>query len=412
MALIVKKFGGTSVGDVDKIKNVALRIVKTKRQGNDVVVVVSAMGKTTDQLINLAKQINPKPEERELDMLMSTGEQISAALLAMAIHSLGEGAISFNGPQVGILTDNSYTKAKILDIDSSKILNELKKGKVVIITGFQGRDEAGNITTLGRGGSDTSAVAIAAALKADKCEIYTDVDGVYTADPRIVKNARKLDKISFDEMLELASLGAKVMHSRSIEFAKKFGVTIHVRSSFNDSEGTIICEEVNEMEAPVVRGVTSNTNEAKVTIIGVPDKPGVAAEIFKKIAEANINIDMIIQNIGEKDTTDISFTVEKGDLDKLKGIMDDVIKSVSAQKVIYDGNIGKVSIVGVGVKSHSGIAYKMFKVLADNKINIQMISTSEIKISVVVDEDKTNEAVNALHSAFELDKELIYEAEL
>ncbi len=412
MALIVKKFGGTSVGDVDRIKRVAERIVKTKRAGNDVVVVVSAMGKTTDQLIDLAKQINPNPEEREMDMLMSTGEQISAALLTMAIHSLGEGAISFNGPQVGILTDNSYTKAKILDIDCSKIKSELEKGKVVIITGFQGRDEEGNITTLGRGGSDTSAVAIAAALKADKCEIYTDVDGVYTADPRIVKNARKLDRISFDEMLELASLGAKVMHSRSIEFAKKFGVTIHVRSSFNESEGTIIAEEVNEMEAPVVRGVTSNTSEAKVTIIGVPDKPGVAAEIFKKIAEANINIDMIIQNIGEKDKTDISFTVEKGDLNKLKGIMDNVIKDISAEKVIYDEKIGKVSIVGVGMKSHSGIAYKMFKVLADNKINIQMISTSEIKISVVVDEEKTNEAVNALHSAFKLDKELIYEAEL
>ncbi|MBN1521538.1 MAG: aspartate kinase [Candidatus Aureabacteria bacterium] len=412
MALIVKKFGGTSVGDVERIKNVAERIVRTKKDGNDVVVVVSAMGKTTDQLIGLAKQINQRPKEREMDMLMSTGEQISAALLAMAIDSLGVEAISFNGPQVGILTDSSHTKAKILDIEGDRILEQVRKGRVVIVTGFQGRDEKDNITTLGRGGSDTSAVAIAAALKADQCEIYTDVDGVFTADPRVVKGARKLDKISFDEMLELASLGAKVMQSRSIEFAKKFGVTIHVRSSFHDGVGTIIAEEANEMEAPVVRGVTSNIDEAKVTILGVPDRPGIAAEVFKKISEANINIDMIIQNVGEKDTTDISFTVDKSDLDRLKDIMDSVKESVSAKRVTYDNEIGKVSIVGVGMKSHSGIAYKMFRVLADKKINIQMISTSEIKISVVVEENKADEAVNALHTAFELDKDVIYEAKL
>ena len=411
MGVIVQKYGGSSVGDTEKIKNVARRIIRTKEAGHKVVVVVSAMGKTTDGLVKLAKEINPRPEEREMDMLLSTGEQISASLLAMAIHSMGVEAISFNGPQVGILTDSSHTRARIIDIDGERIKRQLEKGNVVIVTGFQGRDEDDNITTLGRGGSDTSAVAIAAALKADECEIYTDVDGVYTADPRVVPNARKIERISFDEMLELASLGAKVMQSRSMEFAKKFGVTIHVRSSFHDETGTIIAEEGEDMEAPVVRGVTSNINEAKVTLMGVPNKPGIAAEVFKTIAEADVNIDMIIQNVGDKGTTDISFTIEKGDLDRMKDIMASVKNGVSAKDVTFDDRIAKISIVGVGMKRHSGIAYKMFQILADEKINIQMISTSEIKISVVVDEDKVKEAVNALHSSFELDKEITYKCE-
>jgi aspartate kinase len=412
MALIVQKYGGTSVGDTDRIKSVAKKIIEAKKAGNQMVVIVSAMGDTTDELIELAEKITDRRNEREMDVRVSTGEQISAALLAIAINSMGHEAVSLNGPQVGIRTDNSYMKARILDIDGSMIKKHLDKGRIVIVTGFQGQDEDLNITTLGRGGSDTSAVAIAAAVKADRCERFTDVDGVFTADPRIVKNARLIPHISFDEMLELASLGAQVMQSRSIEFAKKFGVTIYVRSSFNDSKGTIISEEVNEMEAPLVRGVTADKTEAKVTILGVPDKPGVAAEIFKRIAEININIDMIIQNVSERDTTDISFTVDKTDLLKLKDHMKEIEKSVNAKKVIYDDKIAKVSIVGVGMKSHSGIAYKMFNVLADKKINIMMISTSEIKISVVVSLDKADEAVNALHSAFEMDKEIIYEAKL
>ncbi|MCD6460442.1 aspartate kinase [bacterium] len=404
MALIVQKFGGTSVGDTQKIINAAKRIVAAKRKGSEIVVVVSAMGKTTDQLIHMAKEITKIPSSREMDMLVSTGEQISAALLAMAIHELGEGAISLTGAQVGITTDSIHTKARILDICPTKISEELNLGKIVIVTGFQGVNLKNDITTLGRGGSDTTAVAIAAALKADLCEIYTDVDGVYTADPRIVKNAKKLNEITHEEMLELASLGAKVLHARSVEFANKYDVPLCVRSSFNNSEGTYIVKEANVMEHPVIRGITTDKSEAKITLIKVPDTPGIAAKLFNKLAEYNVNIDMIIQNVSEQGHTDISFTMHRAEMPRLKNILDELLKTVNAKRYSINENIAKLSVVGIGMRSHSGVAAQMFSSLAKANVNISMISTSEIKISCVINGKDSDKATQVLHEEFQLDK--------
>jgi aspartate kinase len=402
MSLIVQKYGGSSVADVSRIKRVARRIVAAKQKGNKVVVVVSALGDTTDELIDLAKKITHEPQERELDMLLATGEQVSVALLAMAIHHEGEKAVSFTGPQVGIITDRFHTKARILSITTDRIQDALRKGNVVIVAGFQGKTEEGEITTLGRGGSDLTAVALAKALGAKRCEIYTDVDGVYTADPRVCPDARKLEVISYDEILELASLGAQVMHSRSIEVGKKFNVPIVVRNSMHNGGGTLITKENKQMEAVVVSGVALQQNEAKMTIFGVPDRPGVAAKIFKKIADANVNVDMIIQNKTETNTTDLSFTVLKADLSRSLRVVREAAQAVGAKHVGTDENIAKVSVVGVGMRSHSGVASKMFGALAKHKINIEMISTSEIKISCVVDGSRGKDAVRAIHREFGL----------
>jgi len=405
MALVVQKYGGTSVGDVDRIKNVASRILKTKKEGHDVVVVVSAMAGETDKLIRLAQQMIPTPDEREMDVLISTGEQVSIALLAIALKSMGVDAKSYLGFQIKIATDNAFGKARITGIDSEKVLSDLKKGRIVVVAGFQGIDESDNITTLGRGGSDTTAVAIAAVLKADFCEIYTDVDGVYTTDPNICEKARKLTKISYDEMLEMASLGAKVLQIRSVEFAKKYDVPIHVRSSFNDNPGTIVCKEDKEMEKVVVSGVTYNKNESKIEIMRVPDTPGVAAKLFKPIADANIVVDMIIQTSStEKGYADVAFTVPKSDFANTLRIVKEFLKEIGGKEVKADENIAKVSIIGVGMRSHSSVAAQMFSALAKERINIHMISTSEIKISCVIDSKYTELAVRALHDAFDLDK--------
>ncbi|MFH1406523.1 MAG: aspartate kinase [Candidatus Omnitrophota bacterium] len=402
--MIVQKYGGSSVADPERIKNVARRVVNYKKKGYDVVVVVSALGDTTDELIQLAHKITRVPDERELDMLISTGEQISVALLAMAIHRLGCDAISFTGAQVGIFTDKFHTKAKIIEINAKRIVEELRKKKVVIVAGFQGITMEQDITTLGRGGSDLTAVALAKTLGARECEIYTDVEGVYTADPRIVPNAKKLLRISYDEMLEMASLGAKVMQARSVEFGKKFDVPIHVRSSFSEKEGTMITKETRAMEDIVVSGVTLQKDEAKITICDVPDKPGIAAQIFKMIADKNINVDMIIQNVSREGYTDISFTVLLDDLSKARRVVKKAAKKVGAEDVVEDKDIAKVSVVGIGTRSHSGIASKMFAALAAKKINIGMISTSEIKISCVVRKRHGEEAMRALHDVFELHK--------
>jgi len=400
--IIVQKYGGSSVENTDRIINVAKRVVSYKDKGYDVVVVVSALGDTTDELLELADKISLTPSERELDMLISTGEQVSVALLAMAVHKFGREAISFTGAQVGIITDSSHTKAKIIDINARRIHEELKKGKIVIVAGFQGMNMAQEITTLGRGGSDLTAVALAKVLKAHVCEIYTDVDGVYTADPRLVKNARKLDKVSYEEMLELASLGAQVLQARSVEVAEKFNIPLHVRSSFSKNKGTFITREVKAMEDVFVRGVTLNKSEAKVTICDVPDKPGIAARIFEDLAKRNINIDMIIQNVSRTGATDVSFTVIATDLNRALKSIKNIIKKIGAKGVTFDKGVAKVSVVGIGMRSHSGVAAKMFKCLAKNKINIEMISTSEIKISCVVRKDKGEKAVKALHKAFRL----------
>jgi len=402
VALIVQKYGGTSVATIDKIRHVAKKVVESKKEGNDLVVVVSAMAGETDRLIDLAHQIVNKPDEREYDVLVSTGEQVSISLLSMAIKDLGVRAVSFLGFQIRIITNNDFTKARILDIDSEKITNELKNGSVVVIAGFQGIDELTNVTTLGRGGSDTTAVAIAATLKADVCEIYTDVEGVYTTDPNICPNARKLKRISYDEMLEMASLGAKVLHTRSVEFAKKNSVPIHVRSTFSQNAGTLVTKEDEIMEKVVVAGITYNKKEAKITIVKVPDEPGIASRIFNPISEANINVDMIIQNISEDGFADVTFTVAESDFKKALGVIEDVVKETGASDVQYDKDIVKVSIVGVGMRSHAGVAAKMFTVLADESINIMMISTSEIKISCVINSKYTELAVRILHDAFEL----------
>lgn len=402
--LIVQKYGGSSVADTDKIEYVAARIARQKKRGYGVVAVVSALGDTTDNLISLAHKITDAPSEREMDMLMSTGEQISIALLAMALHKLGIEAISFTGAQVGIITDASHTKAKILDINTKRIESELKKGRVVIVAGFQGITISADITTLGRGGSNLTAVALAKALKASVCEMCTDVEGVYTADPRIIPNARKLSRISYEEMLELASAGAQVLQPRSIEVAKKFNVPIHIRSSFSDTDGTIVSKEVRAMEDIVVRGIALNRNEAKVTICDVPDKPGIAAKIFKKIANSNINIDMIIQNVSRTGYTDVSFTVLSRDIKKTLKITEKVAKQIGAGDLECNGNIAKLSIVGIGMRSHSGIASRMFGALARSKINIDMISTSEIKISCVINKKSATKAVRAMHREFKLGK--------
>lgn len=404
MGLIVRKYGGSSVSSPQRIKKVAKQIIEAKKKDSQIIVVVSALGDTTDELIDLAHQITLIPDEREMDMLLSTGEQISCALLSIALISLGTPAISLTAQQVEILTDYAHTKAKIRKISTERILKELNKGKVVVIAGFQGVTEEDNITTLGRGGSDTTAVALASVLEADVCEIFTDVDGVYTADPRIVPNARKVEIISYEEMLEMASLGAKVLQSRSVEIAKKFGVKIHVRSSFNDVHGTIVCEEVANMEDVLVSGIASNPDESKITILDVPDKPGMAARIFCALAEKNINVDMIVQSSSPRQTNDISFTVVRSDLSSAIKITEEIGKEVGVGEVASDDDIAKVSIIGVGMKSHSGIAAKMFETLAKHHINIDMISTSEIKISCIIKREQMEEAVRALHEIFELGK--------
>ena len=403
MALIVQKYGGTSVGNPERIKNVAQRVAKYRAQGDQIVVVVSAMSGVTDNLIKLAKEIMPLPSEREMDMLLATGEQTTIALTAMALHALDVKAVSLTGAQAGIVTDGVHTKAKIQNITPKQVHALLDDGNVVIVAGFQGQTVEGQITTLGRGGSDLTAIALAAALKADLCQIYTDVDGVYTADPRLVPKARKLKEISYDEMLELASLGAKVMQSRSVEFAKKFGVVFEVRSSLNDNPGTIVKEETQSMESVVIRGVSLDKNQAKVTLAAVPDKPGVAARIFKAIGEAAINVDMIVQTASHgagTPATDISFTLDKADLLKAQKVLDNIKGDIGYREVIADEKIGKLSIVGVGMRSHSGVAAKMFESLAQANVNIDMISTSEIKISVVIDLAKGEHAIKVVHDAF------------
>ncbi|MBL9166571.1 MAG: aspartate kinase [Verrucomicrobiales bacterium] len=403
MALIVQKYGGTSVGNPERIKNVARRVAEYRRRGDQIVVVVSAMSGVTDGLIKMAKEIMPLPSEREMDMLLATGEQTTIALTAMALHSIHVDAVSLTGAQAGIVTDGVHTKAKIKNISPEKVHSMLDAGNVVIVAGFQGETREGQITTLGRGGSDLTAIALAAALKADLCQIYTDVDGVYTADPRIVPSAHKLSEISYDEMLELASLGAKVMQSRSVEFAKKFGVIFEVRSSLNENPGTIVKEETKNMEDVVIRGVALDKNQAKFTLVAVPDKPGVASHIFKALADATINVDMIVQNISHgtgSPSTDLSFTVEKAELLKTEKVIEQLKKDIGFSQAICTDKIGKLSIVGVGMRSHSGVAAKMFETLAREQINIDMISTSEIKISVVIDLQKGEQAMKAVHEAF------------
>ncbi len=400
VALIVQKFGGTSVGDIERIKNVAKKVKATRDAGHEVVVVVSAMSGNTDYLINLGKQITPNPNKREMDMLVSTGEQISIALLAIALNDIGAKAISFNALQVGIRTTSDYTKAKILDIDTSRIRKALDEGYIVVLAGFQGVDENFNITTLGRGGSDTTAVAVAAALKADRCDIYTDVDGVYSADPRIVPQAKKYDVITFDEMLELASLGAKVLHDRSVMFAMKYNVPLRVLSTFVENEGTLIVKEYKGMENMVVSGIAKKTDEVRISIVGVPDKPGVAAKIFQRLADNKINVNMIVQSVGHDGKSEIAFTILATDLNDAKEVMKEVQKEIGASNVEYDENIGIVSVVGIGMKTTFGVAAAVFEELAKNNINIEMISTSEIKISVVIRKDLVEKAVQVLHARF------------
>ncbi len=404
MALIVQKYGGTSVGNPERIKNVAKRVLETQQAGNQVVVIVSAMSGVTDNLIKLAKEVHPEPNEREMDVLLATGEQTTIALLAMALHSLGAKAASLTGAQAGIVTDGVHTKAKIANITPKRVHELLDTGNIVIIAGFQGETTEGHITTLGRGGSDLSAIAIAAAVKADVCQIYTDVDGVYTADPRIIPDAKKISEISYDEMLEMAALGSKVMQARSVEFAKKFNVVFEVRSSFNNNPGTIVKSETSKMEDVVIRGVAVDKKQAKVTIAGVPDKPGVAAKVFKTIANANINIDVIVQNVSAKGTTDISFTVGDTDAAKAAKVLQPVVKEIGAREVTSTGNIAKLSVVGIGMRSHPGVAAKMFETLASDGINIGMISTSEIKISVIIALKDADKAAGAIHNAFGLAK--------
>jgi aspartate kinase len=402
--LIVQKYGGTSVGNPERIKNVAKRVVRTKEEGHDVVVVVSAMSGETDKLISLASQVSDCPDPRELDMLVSTGERVTIALLAMAIQALGHKAQSFTGRQAGIISDSVHTKARIEKITGERLKHALQDGKIAVVAGFQGINEQSDVTTLGRGGSDLSAVAVAAALKADVCDIYTDVDGVYTTDPNMVPQARKLDKISYDEMLELASLGAKVLQTRSVEFAKKYKVPVRVLSSFNDNPGTLVTREDPDMEKVVVSGVAYDKNQVKVTVVGVPDKPGVAAKIFNEISNNNVIVDMIIQNVGEGGLTDMSFTVPKTDSKKIHDVMKKIVAEVGAKGVAVKEDIAKISIVGVGMRSHSGVAAKMFSAMAKEGINIMMISTSEIKISIVIDAKYTELAVRVLHETFEMEK--------
>ena len=402
--IIVQKFGGSSVANIDRIKAVAERILYTKTKNNNVVVVVSALGDTTDELEDLAFKITPQPPAREMDMLMSTGEQISCALLAMAIKTKGHNAISLTGGQVGITTDKSHTKARIETIDARRIKKALKNDQIVIVAGFQGITNEQEITTLGRGGSDLTAVALAITLKAKVCEIFTDVKGIYTTDPRIVKTARKVKTITFDEMLEMASLGAQVMQARSIEVAKRFNIPIHVRSSFCKEEGTMIVKENKKLEEIAVRGITSNKSDAKITICAVPDKPGVAAIIFNAISKSGANVDIIVQNVSQTRHTDLSFTVPKSELTKAVKAAEKIAKELKAGEVTQDKDIARVSIVGSGMRSHHGIAAKMFQCLADNKINIEMIATSEISISCIINQTAAEKALKALHKAFKLNK--------
>jgi len=405
MSLIVQKFGGTSVADTDCIRNVANRVAKIYDQGHDVIVVLSAMAGVTNRLIDLAKQVTNAPQKREMDVLLSTGEQTTIALLAMTLNSMNYPAASLLGFQADIITDKTFGNARIMEIGAQRIRNMLEQRQIVVVAGFQGRDPEGNITTLGRGGSDTSAVAIAAALKADLCEIYTDVDGIYTADPNICGKATKLDKISYDEMLEMSSLGAKVLQIRSVEFAKKYNVPVHVRSSFSDEKGTMLVKEDADMERLVVSGVTYNKNEARITLKNVPDQPGIAGTIFTPIAQAGINVDMIIQNTQPGGLTDLTFTVPKTELEHALEIEKKVSEQIKAGDVAGDPNIAKVSVIGVGMKNHSGVASKMFNTLAQENINIIMISTSEIRISCLIEEKYAELAVRVLHNAFGLDSD-------
>jgi len=404
MALYVQKYGGTSVGSVERIEAVAEKVKGFRQQGHDVVVVVSAMSGETNRLIALANEIQERPDPREMDTLVSTGEQVTIALLCMALKARGVDARSYTGGQVRILTDQYHTKARIQDIETTRIRADLDQGRVVVVAGFQGVDPEGNITTLGRGGSDTTGVALAAALKADECQIYTDVDGVYTTDPRVVEAARRLEKITFEEMLEMASLGSKVLQIRSVEFAGKYKVPLRVLSSFQDGPGTLITIEDDEtVEKPVISGIAFNRDEAKLTVVGVPDIPGVASRILGPISRANIEVDMIVQNIGADQTTDFTFTVHRNDYAKAQQVLEQIVKELGARECVGDNKIAKVSIVGVGMRSHAGVASKMFDALAAENINIQMISTSEIKVSVVIAEKYLELAVRALHSAFDLD---------
>ncbi|APC17996.1 MULTISPECIES: aspartate kinase [Pseudomonas] len=406
MALIVQKFGGTSVGTVERIEQVADKVKKFREAGDDLVVVLSAMSGETNRLIDLAKQISgdDQPVPRELDVIVSTGEQVTIALLAMALIKRGVPAVSYTGNQVRILTDSAHNKARILQIDDQKIRGDLKAGRVVVVAGFQGVDEHGNITTLGRGGSDTTGVALAAALKADECQIYTDVDGVYTTDPRVVSVAQRLDKITFEEMLEMASLGSKVLQIRAVEFAGKYNVPLRVLHSFKEGPGTLITiDEEESMEQPIISGIAFNRDEAKLTIRGVPDTPGVAFKILGPISAANIEVDMIVQNVAHDNTTDFTFTVHRNDYQAAQTVLENTAREIGAREVVGDTKIAKVSIVGVGMRSHAGVASRMFEALAKETINIQMISTSEIKVSVVIEEKYLELAVRALHTAFELD---------
>lgn len=402
MALIVQKYGGTSVGDPERILNVARRVVATQEAGNRVVCVVSAMSGVTDGLIKLARAVSPSPSEREMDVLLATGEQTTIALTAMAINGMGKKAVSLTGAQAGIITDGVHTKAKIANITPKQIHRWLEQENIVIVAGFQGETSDGRITTLGRGGSDLTAIAIAAAIGADLCQIFTDVDGVYTCDPRVVKNARKIEEISYDEMLELAASGAKVMQSRSVEFAKKFGVVFEVRSSFNTNPGTLVKEETTDMEQVVVRGISIEKNQAKVTVANVPDKPGTAARIFTTLAAAGIIIDIIVQNVSVAGTTDISFTLSNDELGKATAALGPLLPEIGVKELLAQGGIAKLSVVGIGMRSHSGVAARLFEALSNGGINIQMISTSEIKTSVVIEEARIAEAANLAHEAFGL----------
>ncbi|MBI4772562.1 MAG: aspartate kinase [Deltaproteobacteria bacterium] len=405
MALIVRKYGGSSVADLEKIRNIARKLVDLRREGNDLIVVLSAMKGETDRLINLAKEINPRPDPREMDCLVSIGEQTTVSLMAMTLIGMGQDAVSLLGHQARILTDNAFGSARIENVDASRMRDELKKGRIVVVAGFQGIDPDENITTLGRGGSDTTAVALAAAVSADVCEIFTDVTGVFTTDPNVVPKARKLDRISYDEMMEMASLGAKVLEIRSVEYAKNYNVPLHVRSTFSDEQGTMVVKEDKNMEKQVVSGVAYDKNEARLTVTKVPDRPGIAYKILKPISDANIVVDMIIQNTRAEDMTDITFTVPKKDFQTAMHLLQETAKEIGATRVLGDDNISKVSIVGVGMRNHPGVATEMFGVLSQHNINIMMISTSEIKISCVIDEKYTELAVRVLHDAFGLGKD-------
>jgi len=404
LAIVVQKYGGSSVADAEKIKRVAQRIAATKDNGDEVVVVVSAMGDTTEELIQLARQINPRPPERELDLLLSTGEVVSCALMAMALNNLGYKAVSLTGAQAGIETDTSHSKARILRLEPKRVVRELEKGNIVIVAGFQGVTRDMDVTTLGRGGSDTTAVALAAALRAQRCEIYTDVEGIYTADPRVVPEARKLKEIGYEEMLELATLGAKVMHSRAVELGQLYGVPILVASSFTDAPGTMIRGGTAMEVRNRVRGIAHDANVAKITLVGVPDRPGIAAAVFEPLAKANISVDTIVQNASINNITDLTFTVTRSDLDKAMSIVQEAARSIGAKECVSDSTLAKVSIVGTGMQGAPGYAATMFRALSEQGINIQLITTSEIRITCIISEDRVKDAVKALHKAFELEK--------